>query len=79
MGQVVLIVGEPGLGKSRLVHTIKQIVMEQGRGKVPGAEIQVVNTSQDCSVVGAGKGCGGLALHSFVHVGRRYHRLSLDR
>src|SRR5437773_177877 len=38
MGQVVLIVGEPGLGKSRLVHTIKQIVTEQGRAKVPGAE-----------------------------------------
>jgi predicted ATPase/energy-coupling factor transporter ATP-binding protein EcfA2 len=51
MGQVVLIVGEPGLGKSRLVNTIKQIVMEQGRGKVPGAEIQAVNTSQDSSVV----------------------------
>jgi predicted ATPase len=51
MGQVVLIVGEPGLGKSRLVHTIKQIVMEQGSGKVPGAEIQAVNASQDFSVV----------------------------
>src|SRR4029077_20883988 len=51
MGQVVLIVGEPGLGKSRLVHTIKQIVMEQGSGKVPGAEMQAVNTSQDFSVV----------------------------
>jgi energy-coupling factor transporter ATP-binding protein EcfA2 len=35
MGQVVLIVGEPGLGKSRLVQTIKQIVMEQGRARVP--------------------------------------------
>lgn len=51
MGQVVLIVGEPGLGKSRLVHTIKQIVMKQGSGKVPGAEIQAVNASQDFSVV----------------------------
>jgi serine/threonine protein kinase/predicted ATPase len=29
MGQVVLIVGEPGLGKSRLVHTIKQHVLGQ--------------------------------------------------
>ena len=29
MGQVVLIIGEPGLGKSRLVHTIKQHVREQ--------------------------------------------------
>ena len=31
MGQVVLIIGEPGLGKSRLVHTIKQYVREQAR------------------------------------------------
>jgi class 3 adenylate cyclase/predicted ATPase len=29
MGQVVLIVGEPGLGKSRLVYTIKQHVLGQ--------------------------------------------------
>jgi serine/threonine protein kinase/predicted ATPase len=29
MGQVVLLIGEPGLGKSRLVHTIKQHVREQ--------------------------------------------------
>jgi class 3 adenylate cyclase/predicted ATPase len=29
MGQVVLLVGEPGLGKSRLVHTLKQHVQEQ--------------------------------------------------
>src|SRR5262249_49438848 len=29
MGQVVLLVGEPGLGKSRLVHTLKQHVLEQ--------------------------------------------------
>ena len=27
MGQVVLIVGEPGLGKSRLVHTLKEHVL----------------------------------------------------
>src|SRR5262249_5111146 len=27
MGQVVLIIGEPGLGKSRLVHTLKQHVL----------------------------------------------------
>ncbi len=40
MGQVVLIVGEPGLGKSRLVHTIKQIVTEQERAKMPGAETE---------------------------------------
>jgi serine/threonine protein kinase/predicted ATPase len=29
MGQVVLIIGEPGLGKSRLVDTLKQHVLEQ--------------------------------------------------
>ena len=29
MGQVVLLIGEPGLGKSRLVHTMKQHVLEQ--------------------------------------------------
>ena len=29
VGQVVLIIGEPGLGKSRLVHTIKQFVRGQ--------------------------------------------------
>jgi serine/threonine protein kinase/predicted ATPase len=29
MGQVVLIIGEPGLGKSRLVHTLKQHVLGQ--------------------------------------------------
>ena len=51
MGQVVLIVGEPGLGKSRLVHTIKQIVREQGSAKVPGAETEAVDVAQDCSVV----------------------------
>src|SRR6186997_3007547 len=51
MGQVVLIVGEPGLGKSRLVHTIKQIVREQGSAKVPGAETEAMDASQDCSVV----------------------------
>ncbi|WP_211325418.1 SpoIIE family protein phosphatase [Roseimicrobium gellanilyticum] len=37
MGQVVLLVGEPGLGKSRLVHTIKQIVVEEMREEVPAA------------------------------------------
>jgi serine/threonine protein kinase/predicted ATPase len=34
MGQVVLLVGEPGLGKSRLVHTIKSHVQSQA-GKCP--------------------------------------------
>src|SRR5262245_16961663 len=29
MGQVVLIIGEPGLGKSRLVHTLKEHVLGQ--------------------------------------------------
>ena len=34
MGQVVLIVGEAGLGKSRLVHTVKQAVLEQENAEV---------------------------------------------
>ncbi len=51
MGQVVLIVGEPGLGKSRLVYTIKQIVTEQGSTKVPGAKTQAVDALPDYSVV----------------------------
>src|SRR6516162_6804718 len=29
MGQVILLIGEPGLGKSRLVHTLKQHVLGQ--------------------------------------------------
>src|SRR5438445_5410707 len=37
MGQVVLLIGEPGLGKSRLVHTIKQFVREQA--DEPGAAV----------------------------------------
>ncbi|MEA3208041.1 MAG: hypothetical protein QOE70_1098 [Chthoniobacter sp.] len=37
MGQVVLLVGEPGLGKSRLVHTIKEFVLEQVSGEVSAA------------------------------------------
>jgi ABC-type glutathione transport system ATPase component len=39
MGQVVSIVGEPGLGKSRLVHTIRQIVTER-RSEGAGAETE---------------------------------------
>src|SRR5438128_1981853 len=35
LGQVVLIVGEPGLGKSRLVHTIKQRILDQTEGESP--------------------------------------------
>ncbi len=32
MGQVVLIIGEAGLGKSRLIHALKQHVLESNRG-----------------------------------------------
>ena len=41
MGQVVLLIGEPGLGKSRLVHTMKQHVlgqMEEGEVDAPVIE-----------------------------------------
>ena len=37
MGQVVLIVGEPGLGKSRLVDTIKELVRSQTASAIRGA------------------------------------------
>jgi hypothetical protein len=41
MGQVVLIVGEPGLGKSRLVYTLKQHVLgETVEGEVDAPVIE---------------------------------------
>jgi serine/threonine protein kinase/predicted ATPase len=46
MGQVVLLVGEPGLGKSRLVHTIKQHVREQaGDSAEPKAGVPLQQSS----------------------------------
>lgn len=33
LGQVVLVVGEPGLGKSRLIQTIKELVLGDGGGE----------------------------------------------
>jgi serine/threonine protein kinase/tetratricopeptide (TPR) repeat protein len=41
MGQVVLLVGEPGLGKSRLVHTLKEHVLgEMAEGEVDAPVIE---------------------------------------
>jgi serine/threonine protein kinase/predicted ATPase len=41
VGQVVLLVGEPGLGKSRLVHTLKEHVLGQrGEGDVDAPVIE---------------------------------------
>jgi predicted ATPase len=37
MGQIVLLIGEPGLGKSRLVYTLKEHVLGQTRGQGSGA------------------------------------------
>jgi serine/threonine protein kinase/predicted ATPase/energy-coupling factor transporter ATP-binding protein EcfA2 len=37
MGQVVLLIGDPGLGKSRLVHTMKQLVRERGSEPIAAA------------------------------------------
>jgi serine/threonine protein kinase/predicted ATPase len=41
MGQVVLLVGEPGLGKSRLVHVLKEHVLGQrGEGEVDAPVVE---------------------------------------
>jgi class 3 adenylate cyclase/tetratricopeptide (TPR) repeat protein len=41
IGQVVLLIGEPGMGKSRLVYTLKEHVLEQmGEGDVAGPVIE---------------------------------------
>jgi serine/threonine protein kinase/predicted ATPase len=41
MGQVVLLVGEPGLGKSRLVHTLKEYVLGQvGAGEADAPVVE---------------------------------------
>src|SRR5262249_53745853 len=41
MGQVVLIIGEPGLGKSRLVHTLKEhVVGQMAEGEVDSPVIE---------------------------------------
>ena len=39
-GQVVLLIGEPGLGKSRLVYTMKQFVEEQAAEATPQAAVR---------------------------------------
>src|SRR6266850_927086 len=39
MGQVVLLIGEAGLGKSRLVHTLKQYVQEHGGYSLDGPPV----------------------------------------
>jgi class 3 adenylate cyclase/tetratricopeptide (TPR) repeat protein len=45
MGQVVLLVGEPGLGKSRLVHTLKQHVL----GRTAEGEVDAPVIEWRCS------------------------------
>src|SRR5206468_3011553 len=44
MGQVVLLIGEPGLGKSRLVYAIEQHVREQAEA-APAASAHPSSTS----------------------------------
>src|SRR5262249_29043661 len=40
MGQIVLLIGEPGLGKSRLAYTLKEHVLGQTRGQGSGVRGQ---------------------------------------
>src|SRR3954451_13990118 len=51
MGQVVLLVGEPGLGKSRLVYTIKRYVREQAGD--PGEAVPALSTHPSSASVQA--------------------------
>ena len=47
MGQVVLMVGEPGLGKSRLVQTITQLVQDDASGALSAAAGDSASRSVD--------------------------------
>jgi serine phosphatase RsbU (regulator of sigma subunit) len=51
MGQVVLVVGEPGLGKSRLVYSIKQIVLKHRSGDASAPEREDVPVGERSTVV----------------------------